>query len=103
MVKKSKNKALDENDLDKWFQNADLSRLYDVSDFVPHSFKKLEETLIEQSYQKSQETIPVTLRLPKNLVQKLKLIAMQNGVAYQTLVKLLLNEKTNQFLSHPHP
>lgn len=99
---KRKKAPFTEDKLDAWLQKTDLSRLYNPEDFHPHHFEKLEEKLIESSYQKSQKTVPVTLRLPKTIIQKLKLLAMREGIAYQTLIKIILNDRTNHMLERGH-
>lgn len=102
MPKKSKLKELpdlkDEDEVDAWFQKADLTKYFSGKEFYKIRFAKLEKKLIDESYEKSLESQPVTLRLPQELVQKLKLAAIKQGIAYQTLARLLLQRSVNKIL-----
>lgn len=102
MAKKSKLKELpdlkNEDEVDAWFQKADLTKYFSGEEFYKIRFAKLEKKLIDESYEKSLESQPVTLRLPQELVQKLKLAAIKQGIAYQTLARLLLQRSVNKIL-----
>lgn len=39
---------------------------------------------------------PVTIRLPENLINKLKMLANQKDVPYQSLLKIFLDEKVKE-------
>lgn len=69
-----------EEEVDRWVQESDLTHY-----FTGEEFQKV----------KSQ---PVTLRLPQQLVQKLKLAAIRKGIPYQTLARMLLQSKVNKIL-----
>lgn len=102
MAKKSTRKKIPlmktEEDVDRWLQKSDLTEYFTGDEFEKVRFAKLEKKLIEESYAKSLGSQPVTLRLPQTLIQKLKLAAMQKGIAYQTLARLMLQEKVNRLL-----
>lgn len=87
-----------EEDLDRWLQKADLTQYFTGEEFEKIRFAKLEKKLIEESYDKALKSQPVTLRLPQSLIQKLKLAAMRQGIAYQTLARMVLQEKVGQLL-----
>lgn len=88
-----------EEDVHRWFQRADLTEYFTGDEFQKVRFSKLEKKLVDESYQRSLQSQPVTLRLPRGLVQKLKLAAMRKGIPYQTLARLLLQERVNQLLA----
>ncbi len=89
-----------EDAVDRWLQKADLTQYFSGDEFEKVRFQKLERNLIEKSYESSQKSQPVTLRLPLGLIQRLKLLAMKKGMAYQTMARLLLHERVNRLLSH---
>lgn len=88
-----------EEDVHRWLQRADLTEYFTGDEFRRVRFSKLEKKLVDESYQRSLQSQPVTLRLPQGLVQKLKLAAMKKGIAYQTLARLLLQERVNRLLA----
>jgi predicted DNA binding CopG/RHH family protein len=102
MVKKSKLKSLphfeSEKETDDWFQKADLTDYFSGDEFHKARFARLEKKLINDAYDKALESQPVTLRLPQELVQKLKLAAIKQGIAYQTLARILLQRNVNKLL-----
>lgn len=102
MLKKSKMKKLpdmdSEADVDAWLQKADLTQYFSGNEFHKTRFAKLEKKLVDNAYEKALESQPVTLRLPQELIQKLKLAAIKEGIAYQTLARLLLQKSVNKLL-----
>jgi predicted DNA binding CopG/RHH family protein len=102
MAKKSKNKSLpnlkSEDDVDDWLQKTDLTQYFSGDEFHKVRFAKLEKKLVDEAYDKALESQPVTLRLPQELIQKLKLAAIRQGIAYQTLARLLLQRSVNRLL-----
>lgn len=108
MVKKSKSKKKDipllksEKQVDDWLQDADLTDYFEDDDFQAFSFENLEQKLLDEAYSKSLKSQPVTLRLSKSLIQKLKLLAIRKGIAYQTLAKMLLQEQVDSQLLKNH-
>lgn len=106
MAKKSVKKALPDlktdEQTDRWLQKADLTDYFTGEEFQKVRFAKLERKLIDESYEKSLRSQPVTLRLPQELIQKLKLVAMRKGIAYQTLARLMLQDRVNRMLARQH-
>lgn len=104
MAKKSVKKKVpslrSEAAVDDWLQKADLTDYFTGDEFEKVRFAKLEERLIEDEYEAALKSQPVTLRLPKSLVQKLKLLAIKQGMAYQALARMILQEKVNRLLAH---
>lgn len=102
MGKKSKLKVLpnleSEKAMDDWFQKADLTQFFSGDEFHKVRFATLEKKLVNESYEKALESQPVTLRLPQELIQKLKLAAIKQGIAYQTLARILLQRNVNKLL-----
>ncbi len=98
MAKKLIKKLVTEDDVDRWLQKADLTEYFTGDEFERVRFSKLEQKLVNESYERALESQPVTLRLPKGLIQKLKLAAMKKGIAYQTLASLVLRNQVNQLL-----
>ena len=103
MAKKSANRPLpvmkSEEDVDHWLQKADLTAHFSGDEFKKVRFAKLEKRLVEDAYEASQKSQPVTLRLPLSLIQKLKLVAIKKNIAYQTLARLLLQERVSRLLA----
>ena len=87
------------DDVHKWIQNVDLTEYIDPNEFYKMRFARLEKKLIDESYEKSLKSQPVTLRLPQELIQQLKLAAIKQGIAYQTLARLLLQKNVKKLLS----
>lgn len=102
MARKLKTKTLpdfkSETDVDNWLQKSDLTEYFSGNEFHKVRFAKLEKKLVDESYDKALESQPVTLRLPQILIQKLKLAAIRQGIAYQTLARLLLQRSVNRLL-----
>lgn len=88
-----------EEEVDRWLQRADLTDYFTGEEFQRIRFSRLERKLVDESYAQSLKSQPVTLRLPQGLVQKLKLAAIKKGIAYQTLARLLLQERVNRLLA----
>ena len=88
-----------EEEVDRWVQGSDLTRYFTGEEFQKIRFAKLEKKLIDESYDRSLKSQPVTLRLPEQLVQKLKLAAIRKGIPYQTLARLLLQDRVNRILA----
>ncbi len=79
-------------DTDDWINDVDLSKK-DYA-FKPASFKKLKKTDWEAFYDENQKkTVPVSLRLPRYFITKIKQKAIESGVPYQTLIRLWLAER----------
>ena len=87
-----------EEDVDRWVQKADLTQYFTGHEFEKVRFAKLEKKLVDESYDRTLKSQPVTFRLPKTLIQKLKLAAMKQGLAYQTLARMMLQERVNKLL-----
>ena len=98
--RKSPPKMKSETAVDHWLQKADLTEYFTGDEFHKVRFAKLEKKLVDEAYEKSLQSQPVTIRLPRGLIQKLKLAALKKGLAYQTLARILLQERVNQLLSH---
>ena len=102
MVKKSLKKVVpplkSEDEIDTWFQKADLTEHFSIDAFSKFRFEKLEKKLIEDNYESSLKSQPVTLRLPQSLIQELKLAAIRQGIAYQTLARILLRKNVRKLL-----
>lgn len=88
-----------EEDVDHWLQKADLTRYFSGNEFHKVRFAKLEKKLVDDAYGQSLKSQPVTLRLPQGLIQKLKLAAIRKGIAYQTLARILLQERVNKLIT----
>lgn len=103
MPKKSSKKQIPpldtEKQVDDWLQKADLTDYFSGEEFSKVRFEKLEKKLVDEAYEEALKTQPVTLRLSLALIQKLKLLAIQKGLAYQTLAKILLQEQVNKSLT----
>lgn len=87
-----------EEEVDRWVQESDLTHYFTGEEFQKVRFLKLEKKLVDESYNRSLKSQPVTLRLPQQLVQKLKLAAIRKGIPYQTLARMLLQSKVNKIL-----
>ena len=87
-----------EAEVDNWLQKADLTEYFKEADFTPMRFEKLEKKLVNEAYESALKTQPVTLRLSQSLIQRLKLLAIKKGIAYQTLAKIILQDSVNSLL-----
>lgn len=78
-------------------EERDFWATHDLTDYL-HVFKpvKLDLSRLKPS------TKPVTIRLPKGLVEDLKILANKHDVPYQSLVKIYLAERVRkEFSSKP--
>lgn len=102
MAKKFPKKSLphlkSEDNVDTWLQRSDLTEYFTGEEFYKMRFAQLEKKLIDESYENALKSQPVTLRLPQNLIQQLKLAAIRQGIAYQTLARLLLQKNVKKLL-----
>lgn len=102
MLKKSAKKSIPalktEDEVDQWLQKSDLTDYFTGDEFHKIRFEKLEQKLVDESYDKALKSQPVTLRLPKGLIHKLKLAAIKKGIPYQILARLLLQERVNKLI-----
>ena len=77
------------------FKNEDEERefwaTHDTSDY----FDVKKPVKLDLSHLK-RNTRPVTVRLPEDLIKKLKIIANKKDVPYQSLLKLFLDEKVRE-------
>jgi predicted DNA binding CopG/RHH family protein len=67
----------------------DITDYFDETDEVEVDFPNLKPS-----------TQSVTIRLPKPLIYSIKLMANEQDVPYQSLLKTLLNEKVNEKLAN---
>ena|SRR5579859_5390719 len=70
-----------------WLEH-DVTDYYDSSRWVEAEFPNLKPS-----------TQSVTIRLPKSLVWHLKMLANEQDVPYQSLLKILLDEKVKEKLA----
>ena len=79
--------------VDRWLQDANLDEYFSGDEFEKVRFAKLEQTILDERYHKALESQPVTLRLPKSLIHKMKLLAIREEIPYQTLVRIILQKE----------
>ncbi len=68
-----------------FWSNIELTDYFDASDFQPAVFPNLKPS-----------TKTISLRLPESLLHRLKVMANEQDVPYQSLIKILLNEKVEE-------
>lgn len=90
---KSRLKKNDELEIHKWLGTADLSKLPEHVRFQSGTFPNLRPTNWEKLYQSFQNSKAISIRLPVQTIERLKIHAMQKGIPYQTLIRLWLSEK----------
>lgn len=69
----------------KFWSKVELTDYFDLSDFQPVVFPNLKPS-----------TKTISLRLPEALLYRLKAMANEQDVPYQSLIKILLNEKLKE-------
>lgn len=74
----------------KFWSKVELTDYFDLSDFQPVAFPNLKPS-----------TKTISLRLPEALLYRLKAMANEQDVPYQSLIKILLNEKLEE-KNHRH-
>lgn len=82
-----------EEAIDRWLQGADLTRLSSKVKFQRTSFPRLHPTNWDKLYEEFQQSRPISIRLPIQVLDKLKQVSLQKGIAYQSLIRLWLTEK----------
>ncbi|MBI2067873.1 MAG: hypothetical protein HY539_04295 [Deltaproteobacteria bacterium] len=86
-------KAYSETDIDRWLKGADLSRLSSKIKFHKVSFSNLQPTDWDNLYEDFQRSKPISIRLPVRVIDKLKQVSLQKGIAYQSLIRMWVTEK----------
>lgn len=79
-----------EDEEKKFWNKVELTDYFDSSDFQPVVFPNLKPS-----------TKTISLRLPEGLLYRLKVMANEQDVPYQSLIKILLNEKLEE-KNHRH-
>lgn len=79
--------------IDRWLKGADLARLSPKLKFQRASFTHLKPTDWGRLYEDFQRSKPISIRLPVRIIDKLKQVSLQKGIAYQTLIRLWVTEK----------
>ena len=74
-------KFKNEDEERKFWENLDLSKYFDKSDFVPVSIPNLKPT-----------SRPISIRLPESLLNQVKEQANELNVPYQSLIKRYIQE-----------
>ncbi len=90
--KKTK-KDFSEADMHRWLQGTDLARLSPKLKFKQTAFSNLQATDWNKLYKDFQKSKPISIRLPVRLIDKLKQLSLQKGIAYQALIRMWVTEK----------
>jgi predicted DNA binding CopG/RHH family protein len=90
-MKHPRDKTVSEDSIHDWVGKVDLTKL--EADFKPATFSGLKRTDWTKYYKDAQSTQPVSLRLPKFFLVKLKQKAAMLGIPYQTLIRLWIAER----------
>lgn len=86
-----KNKFTEDSGVDRVDQ-VDLSKKN--YPFKPAYFKNLKKTDWDEFYDENQKaSVPVSLRLPKFFITKIKQKAVESGIPYQTMIRLWIAER----------
>ena len=80
-----------EQEIHDWLEKTDLTSAN--GKFQRTAFKNVKPTDWDDLYEKMQESRPISLRLPVYFIHRLKLKALEKGIAYQTLIRLWIGEK----------
>ena len=88
---RSNKKNTTEDAIHEWVGKVDLTKL--ENHFEPASFSGLRRTDWTKYYQNAQATQPISLRLPKFFLVKLKQKAATLGVPYQILIRLWIADR----------
>lgn len=78
-------KFKNENEEREFWNKIELTDYFDLSDFQSVVFPNLKPS-----------TKTISLRLPEALLYRLKVMANKQDVPYQSLIKILLNEKLEE-------
>ena len=81
-----------EDDIHKWLAKAQLSRLSRKVAFHGADFPNLRPTNWDKLYTSFQKSKAISIRVPERILGHLKIHAMQNGIPYQTLIRIWLTE-----------
>ena len=84
-------KFKNEDEERKFWNKIELTDYFYLSDFQPVVFPNLKPS-----------TKTISLRLPEALLYRLKVMANEQDVPYQSLIKILLNEKVEEKGRHYH-
>lgn len=90
---KHKKEDFSEDDIHQWLQGADLSRLSPKPKFKAVTFPNLKPTQWNKVYEDFQRSKPISIRLPVQVISKLKQVSLQKGIGYQALIRMWLTEK----------
>jgi len=77
------------------FKNEDEEREFWASHGTVDYFDVKKPVKLDLSHLK-RSTKPITVRLPEDLIKKLKILANKKDVPYQSLLKLFLDEKVKE-------
>ena len=91
MKGRSKQKTNSEDAIHDWVGKVDLTKV--ENHFEPASFSGLKRTDWSKYYKDAQATQPISLRLPKFFLVKLKQKAATLGVPYQILIRLWIADR----------
>ncbi len=90
-LEKKASEFLDDGEQEAW-ENGELGRDVKHMEFVSE-----EET---KKFITAKETYATSIRLPKELVSNLRLLAEKNGLNYQTYLKMILSRHVNDNLKN---
>ena len=90
-------KDYSEGDVHQWLQGADLGPLAKKMKFKQASFSRLKPTDWNKLYQDFQKSKPISIRLPIRLIDKLKQVSLQTGIAYQSLIRMWVTKNLESF------
>lgn len=83
----------DAEEIHRWLQRVDLSRLPSRTKFRKVTFPRLQFTDWNKFYREFQKSKPISIRLPIRVIEKLKQVALQKGLAYQSLIRMWVTDK----------
>ncbi|GEM_PF-323839 len=86
-------KSVSEEEIDRWLKGVNLSNLSSKFKFQRSHFPNLRPTNWDKLYQKFQKSRPISIRLPGQILDKLKQVSLSKGIGYQSLIRVWITEK----------
>ncbi len=91
-----KNKKISEASIDQWLHKADIGKIQGNAHFQKTSFLHIKPTDWNKLYEEFQKSKPINIRLPLRIINRLKQVAIEKGIAYQTLIRLWIVERLKE-------